>query len=335
MNNRRILWIDSVKGIAILLLLFSHSMTTYDLVKNWILAFRIPIFFIICGYIVHLKYSDGFKQGQFLNLLSKRWYNLFLPYFLFGIIWILFLNVLRFLGSEPLRFHPLIVNLISMEGVASLWFLPTYFFSEILLITILGLFRGVVRYGVIALIILILSLTDQSTMSYPFSLIYRVVAGSVFVFMGFIFASYKIEDKLSWKTALLLFLLFSYLTVFNKGASMNDMKIVPLYLLNATIINLSFISLVRFLGEKWGNNNYLTFYGKNSLIVICTNNVIIEVIRLIDYILFGNILLSMGYLGIFIFFIIITICEYPILKIFEGKFNRDYFQRKKGVMSNT
>ena len=59
-NTKRIIWIDAVKGIAILLLLFSHSMTEYDLIKNWILAFRIPIFFIICGYIVHMKYPDGF-----------------------------------------------------------------------------------------------------------------------------------------------------------------------------------------------------------------------------------------------------------------------------------
>lgn len=329
MSKIRITWIDSVKGIAILLLLFSHSMTSYDWIKNWILAFRIPIFFIICGYIVHLKYSDGFKHGQFIDLISKRWYNLFLPYFLFGVLWILFINILRILGDESLLFQPLIVKLVSMEGVASLWFLPTYCFSEIFLITILGLFKGLTRYAVIALIILTLSLIDQSSLSYPFSLVYRIAAGSVFVFIGFIFASYKIEEKLSWKFALLLFFVFSFCTIFNNGASMNDMKIVPLYFVNAVIINLSFISLVRFWGEKCGNNNYMTymtFYGKNSLIVICTNNIIIETIRLIDYILFGGVLRSMGYWGIFIFFIIITICEYPVIKLFEGKFNRNYLR---------
>ena len=209
-QKQRITWIDTVKGVAILLILFSHSMTSYDLIKNWILAFRIPIFFIICGYIVHLKYSDGFKLGQFIDLLSKRWYNLFLPYFLFGVIWILFINVLYFVGSEHLRFRPLIVNLISMEGVASLWFLPTYCFSEIFLITLLGFFKGSTRSVVITLIILILSIIDQSSLSYPFSLIYRVAAGAVFVFMGYIFASYKIENKLSWKSALILFFLFSF-----------------------------------------------------------------------------------------------------------------------------
>ena len=321
-SKKRITWIDTVKGIAILLLLFSHSMTETDLVKNWILAFRIPIFFIICGYIVNLKYSDGFKEGQFIDLLSKRWYNLLMPYFFFGIIIIIFFNVLRFIGGEPLNAPSLLLDLVSMKGIASLWFLPIYFFSELLLVTILGLFKGYSRFVVIALIIVVLSLIDQSSLSWPFSVLYKVAAGSVFVFVGFIFASNKIEEKLSLGTAVVLLLIFSFMTVFNKGASMNDMRIVPLYMTNAVMINLSFISLVRILGDRYGNHPMLTFYGKNSLIVICTNNIVVESLRLIDYKFFGNFLLGLGYLGVFFFFILVTVCEYPFLKVFGGKFKR-------------
>lgn len=318
---KRIIWIDAVKGIAILLLLFSHSMIEYDLIKNWILAFRIPIFFIICGYIVHMKYPDGFLQGQLLDLISKRWYNLFKPYFIFGIALIIFLNILRIIGGEPLNIITPLIDLISMEGYASLWFLPTYFLSEIVLISLLGLFKGNTRYYVI-IIIIVLSVVDQSVLTYPFSLIYKAAAGSVFVFIGFLFATYKIEEKLSWKLALLLLLLFSFFTIFNRGASMNNMKTVPFYLINAVVINMCFITLVYVLVEKFGDNKLLSFYGKNSLIVICTNNLIIETVRLIDYVFWGNILLSMGYFGVFLFFIIITICEYPLLKVFGGKFKR-------------
>lgn len=321
-NTKRIIWIDAVKGIAILLLLFSHSMTEYDLIKNWILAFRIPIFFIICGYIVHMKYPDGFQQGQLPDLISKRWYNLFKPYFIFGIAFIVFLSIIRIIGGEPLNTFTLLIDLISMEGVASLWFLPTYFFSEIFLISLLGLFKGNTRYYVIIIITIILSVIDQNVLTYPFSLFYKIAAGSVFVFIGFLFASYKIEEKLSWKFALLLLLLFSFFTIFNRGASMNNMKIVPFYLINAVIINMCFITLVYVIVEKYGDNKLLSFYGKNSLIVICTNNLIIETLRLIDYVFWGNILLSMGYIGVFLFFIIITICEYPFLKVFGGKFKR-------------
>ena len=320
--GRRITWIDSVKGIAIILLLFSHSMIEEDIIKNWILSFRIPIFFIICGYIVNLKYSDGFKKGQFLDLLSKRWYNLLIPYFLFGIIYIVFLNFLKVASGNTLVFFPLLKDLFIMKGIASLWFLPIYFFSEIFLVFLLGVFKGIYRYLIMTMIVIILSIMDQTTLTWPFSILYKVAAGSVFVFIGFLFATNKVEDRLSLPFAIVLFIVFSFLTVFNRGASMNDMKIVPLYFLNAVFINLSFISIVKVLCNKFGDNRLLTFYGKNSLIVICTNNVVIEVLRLIDYRLFGSVLLNMGYLGVAIFFIILTICEYPLLKIFGGKFKR-------------
>lgn len=320
--GKRITWIDSVKGIAILLVLLSHSMAGQDLFKNWVFAFHMPIFFIICGYIVNLKYSDGFKKGQFLDLLSKRWYNLLIPYFLFGLIYVIFLNVLKLYGGKPLVVLPYLKDLVSMKGIESLWFLPIYFFSEIVLVFFLGIFKGYSRYLIIALIVVVLSCIDQTTLSWPLSILYKVGAGSVFVFVGYLFASNKIENKLSLPAAILLLIIFSALTVLNRGASMNAMGMAPLYFINAIFINLAFISIVRILGDRYGNNELLTFYGKNSLIVICTNNVVLETIRLIDYRLFDNILLKLGYLGVFIFFIILTVCEYPLLKVFGGKFKR-------------
>lgn len=325
MATKRISWIDAVKGIAIILLLFSHSMTNNDLLKNWILSFRIPIFFIICGYIVNLKYSNGFEQGQFFDLLSKRWYNLLTPYFLFGVILIVYFNVIRFLGNVPLNVKTLLIDLVSFKGIASLWFLPVYFFSELFLISLLGLFKGFYRYMVVAFLIVLLSLVKQGSLSWPFDLMYRIAAGSVFVFVGYFFASHGIEEKINGRIAMLLILFFSICTYFNRGASMMDMKIVPLYFINAIGINLGFISLVNSLGDKYGSNKLLTFYGKNSLIVICTNNIIIESIRLIDYKLFGNKLLVMGwggYLGTVVLFIIVVLCEYPLLKMLGGKFSR-------------
>ena len=153
--------------------------------------------------------------------------------------------------------------------------------------------------------------------------------GFVFAYAAFIFASYKIEKKLSIKTAVFLLLIGSISTTFNQGASVNDMKIVPLYFINALIICLCMITLVIYKEEKYGNNKFVSFYGKNSLLIVCTNNLIIEFLRLLDHLLFNDSLLQIGYLGIFIFFIIITACEYPVLRFFEGKFSRDYFQRKK------
>ena len=167
-KNSRINWIDSIKGIAILLLLFSHSMAEYDLFKTWIFAFHMPIFFIICGYLVNLKYKDGFKAGQFKDLLNKRWYNLFLPYFFFGLILIIFFSVIRFISGNPSIALSQLLDLVSMKGIESLWFLPIYFFSEAFLIFILGISKGKARFGIILLIMVVLCFINQSSLKWPF-----------------------------------------------------------------------------------------------------------------------------------------------------------------------
>ncbi|MBR6979896.1 MAG: acyltransferase family protein [Prevotella sp.] len=320
--EKRITWIDYTKGFAILLLLLSHSMTKYNLFNNWIFAFHMPIFFIICGYLVHLKYNDGFKDGQFFDLLSKRWYNIFIPYFIFGTILIIFFTVLKLVSETPSNAISMFINLITMKGIASMWFLPIYFFSEFLSISLLSLFKGKPMCYLMAFFVGVLWLVDQSTLSWPLDLLYKIAEGTVFIYIGTIFANNELESKASVKIAVILLAISSFLTIFNQKASMNNMGIVPLYFINATIISFSIITIIRQLGERQGHYQLVSFYGKNSLIIVCTNNLVIEICRLIDHKMFCNSLLHMDYIGIFIFFIIITICEYPLLKLFEGKFKR-------------
>ena len=331
-QEQRITWIDTIKGICILLLLFSHSQTEFDLLKTWIFSFMLPAFFIVCGYLAYYKYPEGLKPGQLGDFLSKRWYNLFIPYFLFGVIFILYINFIRFISGNPLLLVPQFTRLLSMEGIASMWFLPTYFFSELLFLFFLTIVKGKARLFIVALTVIILSLIEQTTLSWPIDILYRVAEGTAFIYIAFIFASYKIENKISIPVAVILLVIASISTAFNQGASMNDMKIVPLYFINAIIITLSMICLINRVGQKYGDNRMITFYGKNSLIIVCTNNLIIEFLRLLDHKLFNDSLLQIGYLGIIIFFIIITLCEYPLLKLFEGKFNRNYLQGRIKVI---
>ena len=231
--KQRIIWIDSIKGICILLLLFSHSMTEFDLLKTWIFSFMLPAFFIVCGYLTYYKYPNGFKSDQFSDLLSKRWYNLLIPYIFFGILFILYINFIRFISGNPLIFVPQFRRLLLLEGVASLWFLPTYLFSEILFISFLTLVKVNFRFIVVVVTVIILSFIDQTKLSWPIDIMFRVAEGAIFAYVAFIFASYKFEKRISFHVAAILFVIGSISTTFNQGASMNDMKIAPLYFINA------------------------------------------------------------------------------------------------------
>lgn len=51
----RLRYIDFTKGLAIILMIFGHTMSKINCLHIWIYSFHMPIFFIICGIIMCRK----------------------------------------------------------------------------------------------------------------------------------------------------------------------------------------------------------------------------------------------------------------------------------------
>lgn len=317
-SSKRIIWIDIVKGVAILFLLLSHSIPDCDIFRNWISSWHMPIFFVICGYISLIKHKNPITIDQFILHLKRRWKNLWFPYILFGIILIIFYNNLNYISGTPLDYCQRIEDLLFLRGIDSLWFIPVFFFSELFFLLNINRNR---ETAIIILLILFLIVVKQEDISRPFELLYKIIEGSFFVFVGYLFAKNKIEQKLTTTIGLLLVVSCAICTLFNWNASMNSVQSAPLYLSIATLTSLAIITIVSKIEYfLYRHCRMIIFYGRNSLIVMCTNNLIIETLRLLDYRITGNWMLHSGYFGIICFFLILTILEYPILKFFEGKF---------------
>ena len=58
----------------------------------------------------------------------------------------------------------------------------------------------------------------------------------------------------------------------------------------------------------------LSFWGRNTIVILCTNNLIIELIRLIDHEIANDSLLSLGLLGCLVFTMLIIAIEIPLIK---------------------
>ena len=58
----------------------------------------------------------------------------------------------------------------------------------------------------------------------------------------------------------------------------------------------------------------LSFWGRNTIVILCTNNLIIELIRLIDHKIANDSLLSLGLLGCLVFTMLIIAIEIPLIK---------------------
>ncbi len=70
--SHRIDWIDMLKGLGIILVVFGHTAHAKDTIRILIYSFHMPMFFIISGYL--FKTKDKYK-----NFL-KKFMTLLLPY---------------------------------------------------------------------------------------------------------------------------------------------------------------------------------------------------------------------------------------------------------------
>lgn len=78
--TNRLVWIDWAKTLAISLVVFGHiPMERGNFIQNYIVAFHMPLFFFISGYLTK-------KEHFCKSTLKKYWHTLIIPYFCYNII---------------------------------------------------------------------------------------------------------------------------------------------------------------------------------------------------------------------------------------------------------
>lgn len=78
--ENRLVWIDWAKTLAITLVVFGHiPMEKGDFIQNYIVAFHMPLFFFISGFLTKKEYFNKVT-------LKKYWHTLIIPYFCYNII---------------------------------------------------------------------------------------------------------------------------------------------------------------------------------------------------------------------------------------------------------
>jgi|GEM_PF-144327 len=136
----RLHWIDALKGIGIILVVFAHHSLPIAL-DTYIFSFHMPLFFFISGFLFDFgKYAEsaaGFVKGRFRSLI--------VPYFFFALLTCLFYFLL------DTGFQPGVTNIeffenSALSGIYSilyalgplvsynppLWFLSCLFVTELL-----------------------------------------------------------------------------------------------------------------------------------------------------------------------------------------------------------
>lgn len=242
--------------------------------------------------------------------LRNRFSQLIIPYFVWGSLIVLFFAFLGYAAGSGFNILPGIISLLSFGGVASLWFIPDYLLAEII-VCVLLLFG---RKGVTALFLLVMAYLAVATLcgspvDFPHRLNHRLHYISIFA-AGYLFYPFIAKMRSIW--GVLLVVLFSVIH-FLFHPSSPALQWLSMW---SVSIGLTIGSLLLFRQLKADTkvSQFLTFFGRNSIILLCTNNIIIETIRLADYKLAGN-MLQGGPLQCMLFFTVLVLVEYWVVVV--------------------
>lgn len=139
--EKRIKYIDIVKGIGMLLVINSHLPNGSSLVTRGV-SFNVAAFFAAAGALYQIKSSK--KQVTFYTNVKKKARALLWPYFILSLVYITFYGVVNLiLKQDPLvKFLARTFDTIAFLGIGTLWFLPILFLAEIIFELLIKMKKG-------------------------------------------------------------------------------------------------------------------------------------------------------------------------------------------------
>jgi len=287
-SGRRLKYIDIVKGVAILLMIYGHWDTTHSSVDiRLIFSFHMPLFFIISGYFLKAETPCGV-------FLRKRAKQLLSPYYITSVVTLLMTGLMAWYDGremwntvQPLvprllygctdseRNVHIIGNLSFRVGCAgAIWFLWALLWAMLVVKLALR-----VRYSwLIVLIITFLGhYSHKHTGLFPLSLQAGMNA-SLFVLLGYYFRKYRLFEhryfRSLWvQTALLtLWFVVAYTSYFSAiSVCLNSTR--PSFM----VTSISMTCFLVYVSQKLESlpiiSSFLALCGRASLLLLCVHSI--------------------------------------------------------------
>lgn len=277
-NGRRITWLDMSKGFAILLVVMGHRGFISPECNVWLSTFHLPTFFIISGFLLAVKKEH---ELPFKVIFEKKLSGIAIPYIVFSIFSLLY--DLTYIIKNEMTFSDIknhLLDMILLKGISVLWFLPVIFFAELFTLFLAKRFRRL--FPLVSLVLAAAAYyvyVKLSVLQIPARLLdfaalaVKCLIATVFICGGFLFSSLKLSSKrfCLWET-------IAGLALFG----LNIFAAFRVGIFDFNGLNLPSLFIYLFLGFSGGlgllllmknvpNLAPLTYFGINSLIVMCTH----------------------------------------------------------------
>lgn len=275
--NKRLDYIDTAKGIGIILVVIYHHLLGAEFINNWISSFHMPLFFMITGYLYAFRDDYTKPVGKFIVQKLKGLMYPFAILSVIVIIWNAFFYNVLFPSVTPENSTLEIFWLtITTYGYHALWFVPCLFYSSVIFYL---LRKYHLHHWILAIIVLfaaaftVVPEADIFTY-YPVRFFVRILIGLMFIYFGYLF--FRLLSKIQKRWQLIILIVSGLVTVLsfivyylypgllpfiNIGVCHIEKPII--YILLA-LSSSAFIILL----SQYINNKVVGFFGKNSIVIL-------------------------------------------------------------------
>ena len=318
---KRLDYLDYSKGIAIILVVLGHICSKGN-IKTYIYSFHMPLFFIISGYLFNYSNVKSFKE--FINKKIKAY---LIPYLTFSAVNILGYYILSGLSFIVLRNN--LLETIKFCGIGALWFLPVLFIAESIFMfckinSKKFIYSVLIFVGVSGIVLSIWILTRN----FIALILIRSMISLIFITIGYSLCNVIKNVNLKWYQIAIITLLNILLAMINGyvdlwGIQFNN---IFLYFINSILGSLNIIFISKKIASK-----LLSFWGRNTLIIMGTHQLILTIFSKINIVNELNFITKL---------ILVLVIEYPIIVLINnyatfllGKFKKKCKLDKEKIQS--
>lgn len=300
-KHKRLDYIDAAKAVSIIMIMYGHITEIANPVDTWISSCKICSFYVISGFLI--AYTERFQKRSSMVIFRDLFSTLAWPYLTFSVLAIA--SRAFFIYSRNLEpdgkiksvaavVHQWFTDMWTLIGIKSMWFLPTLFFAELIILALYHMPKlfsviyavgGLYGYKAAIMAIEYVSAMDMSEehiyeLTGFLGMLGKSFAAAWFVGAGYIlFYIMKRADMITghgvFKIAAgtVLSVINLYLSLRNSSVDFNLLKMgrePALFIFGGVFGSLGIILLLAGLSEYISLSG-LSYWGRNSLILMCTH----------------------------------------------------------------
>ncbi len=279
-SENRIRFLDIAKGIGILMVTFGHITELDNPVDDYMSLYKITLFYVVSGYL--LSYLGRYRETGYGRYFLGVCRHIGLPYVLFSIAAI---GIRVFRASVQMKdtgevLRELVIRTVTLRGIATLWFLPTIFFAQLILFLIVKNWDKIAAKIVLASVFFwpaaVLTLWDRYDPELgPLSVAAKSLIGVWFMAAGFLYHK-MIHDRIGpVLRSVLGVLLTAYTFWLSRYSAHIDFNMMDygeypwVFFLGGITGSLGLLMVLESL-ERVYVPKLLEYFGVNSLILMCS-----------------------------------------------------------------